>query len=296
NRLAQLNGNKRMDDQHSNQGKFKMRLDADVDEASASNQVDELRMEKLSQRVTMISILIPVLIVVVLVIAYMDIKQRVIRTEDTGTSGVQKLSEDMESRFSTLSLRQAKLEELLKRSSDMNNQSLAKIQVNLKKLEDRLKGVGKGLTSKKDLNAKLDPIDKKIANLSGAMDENKAGLAKIDQQMQTTLSQMGQTLSDRGNQIKQLQEKVNGLDQAKIDKPALDLAMKLEMLKIKQSFIERLDNIEARIKTLESKIKSQRQAAPAPQKLPAKPVPSVPPKPSAPTAPSSGEIKEQPIQ
>lgn len=285
-----------MDDQHSNQGKFKMRLDADVDEASASNQVDELRMEKLSQRVTMISILIPVLIVVVLVIAYMDIKQRVIRTEDTGTSGVQKLSEDMESRFSTLSLRQAKLEELLKRSSDMNNQSLAKIQVNLKKLEDRLKGVGKGLTSKKDLDAKLDPIDKKIANLSGAMDENKAGLAKIDQQMQTTLSQMGQTLSDRGNQIKQLQEKVNGLDQAKIDKAALDLAMKLEMLKIKQSFIERLDNIEARIKTLESKIKSQRQAAPAPQKLPAKPVPSVPPKPSAPTAPSSGEIKEQPIQ
>jgi hypothetical protein len=285
-----------MDDQQSNQGKFKMRLDADVDEASASNQVDELRMEKLSQRVTMISILIPVLIVVVLVIAYMDIKQRVIRTEDTGTSGVQKLSEDMESRFSTLSLRQAKLEELLKRSSDMNNQSLAKIQVNLKKLEDRLKGVGKGLTSKKDLDAKLDPIDKKIANLSGAMDENKAGLAKIDQQMQTTLSQMGQTLSDRGNQIKQLQEKVNGLDQAKIDKPALDLAMKLEMLKIKQSFIERLDNIEARIKTLESKIKSQRQAAPAPQKLPAKPVPSVPPKPSAPTAPSSGEIKEQPIQ
>jgi prefoldin subunit 5 len=285
-----------MDDQQSNQGKFKMRLDADVDEASASNQVDELRMEKLSQRVTMISILIPVLIVVVLVIAYMDIKQRVIRTEDTGTSGVQKLSEDMESRFSTLSLRQAKLEELLKRSSDMNNQSLAKIQVNLKKLEDRLKGVGKGLTSKKDLNAKLDPIDKKIANLSGAMDENKAGLAKIDQQMQTTLSQMGQTLSDRGNQIKQLQEKVNGLDQAKIDKAALDLAMKLEMLKIKQSFIERLDNIEARIKTLESKIKSQRQAAPAPQKLPAKPVPSVPPKPSAPTAPSSGEIKEQPIQ
>jgi chromosome segregation ATPase len=202
----------------------------------------------------------------------------------------------MESRFSTLSLRQAKLEELLKRSSDMNNQSLAKIQVNLKKLEDRLKGVGKGLTSKKDLNAKLDPINKKIENLSGAMDENKAGFAKIDQQIQTTLSQMEQTLSDRDNQIKQLQEKVNGLDQAKIDKSALDLAMKLEMLKIKQSFIERLDSIESRIKTLESKVKSQRQAAPAPQKLPAKPVPLAPPKPSAPTTPSSGDIKEQPIQ
>jgi chromosome segregation ATPase len=276
-----------MNDQHRSQGKFKMRLDADVDEAPAASQVDELRMEKLSQRVTMISILIPVLIVVVLVIAYMDIKQRVIRTEDTGTSGVQKLSEEMESRFSTLSLRQAKLEELLKQNSDMNNQSLAKIQVNLKKLDDRLKGAGKGLASKKDLNAKLDPMNKKIANLSGAMDETKAGLAEANQQVQTALSRMGETLSNRDNQIKQLQEKVNGLDRAKIDKSALDLAMKLEMLKIKQSFIERLDNIEAKIKTLETKMKSQPKVAPTPQKIPAGP---------APTAPSSGEIKEQPIQ
>jgi uncharacterized phage infection (PIP) family protein YhgE len=294
-----------MDDQHKNQGKFKMHLDSDVDEAPIASQVDELRMEKLSQRVTMISILIPVLIVVVLVIAYMDIKQRVIRTEDTGTSGVQNLSKDMESRFSTLSLRQAKLEELLKRSSDMNNQSLAKIQVNLKKLEDRLKGVGKGLASKKDLNAKLNPINKKIDNLSGAMDERNASLSEVNQQMQTTLTQMGETISDRGDQIKQLQEKLDGLDQNKIDKSALDLAMKLEMLKIKQSFIARLDEIDTRIKTLETKIKSQRQATSPPQKIPAKPVPSAPiksptppeqPKQPAPTAPSSGQIKEQPIQ
>lgn len=285
-----------MDDQHRNQSKFKMRLDADVDEAPITSQVDELRMEKLSQRVTMISILIPVLIVVILIFAYMDIKRRVIQTEDTGVTGVQKLSEDMESRFSTLSLRQAKLEEMLKRNSDMNNQSQAKIQVNLKKLEDRLKGAGKGLASKKDLAAKVDPINKKIENLSGAMDERIAGLTEINQQMQTTLSQIGETLSDRDNRIKQLQEKVNGLDQAKIDKSALDLAMKLEMLKIKQSFITRLDEIEARIKTLETKIKSQPKAAPAPQKIPAKPVPTAPPTPSAPAAPSSGQIKEQPIQ
>lgn len=276
-----------MDDQHRNQGKFKMHLDADVDEAPEASQVDELRMEKLSQRVTMISILIPVLVVVVLIIAYMDIKQRVIRTEDTGVSGVQNLSKDMESRFSTLSLRQAKLEELLKNTSDTNNQSLAKIQVNLKKLEDRLKGIGKGLTSKKDLNAKLDPMNKKIENLSGAMDERIAGFTEVNQQMQTTLSQIGETLSDRGNQIKQLQEKVNGLDQAKIDKSALDLTMKLEMLKIKQSFITRLDEIEAKIKALETKMKSQSKDAPVPQKIPAKPVP---------TAPGSGQIKEQPIQ
>lgn len=104
-----------MDDQDKDQGKFKMRLDTDEDEAPVAGQVDELRMEKLSQRVTMISILIPVLIVVILIIAYMDIKQRVLRTEDTGVSGVQNLSKDMESRFSTLSLRRPNSKRCLSR-------------------------------------------------------------------------------------------------------------------------------------------------------------------------------------
>jgi chromosome segregation ATPase len=285
-----------MNDQETNQGKFKMRLDADVDETPAAGQVDELRMEKLNQRVTMISILIPVLIVVVLIIAYMDIKQRVIRTEDTGTSGVQNLAKDMESRFSTLSLRQAKLEELLKGSSEANNQSLAKIQVQLKKLEDRVKDVGKGLASKKELDAKLSAMNKKIENLSVAMDESSSGFAESTQQVQKALSQMEERLSERADGIKQLQEKVNGLDQEKIDKPALDLAMKLEMLKIKQSFIERLDAIDAKIKKLESKLDSRTQSAPAPRKSPAKAAPETPQKPSPPAAPDNGGIEEQPIQ
>jgi DNA repair exonuclease SbcCD ATPase subunit len=285
-----------MNDQERDQGKFKMRLDGDVDESPVAGQVDELRMEKLNQRVTMISILIPVLIVVVLIIAYLDIKQRVIRTEDTGTSGVQNLSKDMESRFSTLSLRQAKLEELLKKSSEVNNQSLAKIQVQLKKLEDRLKGTGKGLARKKDLDAGLATVNEKVKNLSAAMDESKVGFAQSNQQIQTALTQMEETLNERANRIKQLQESVNGLDQEKIDKSALDVSVKLEMLKIKQSFIERLDRIDAKIKALESKLKSRTQAVPAPQKIPAKPASSTASTPSTPDTPVNGTIKEQPIQ
>jgi chromosome segregation ATPase len=276
-----------MNDQNRNQGKFKMHLDGDIEETPAASQVDELRMEKLNQRVTMITILIPVLIVVVLIIAYLDIKQRVIRTEDTGTSGVQNLAKDMESRFSTLSLRQAKLEELLKSFSEVNNQSLAKTQVHLKKLEDRLKSMGKGLASKKDLDTRIAAINEKTKNLSAALDESSAGFAEGNQQMQKALSQMEERLGESANRINQLQEKMNKLDQEKIDKSALDVAMKLEMLKIKQSFIERLDQIDAKIKKLESKLKSASHAAPAA---------SAPADPSPPSAPGNGQIEEQPLR
>jgi chromosome segregation ATPase len=285
-----------MDDKLKDHRQFKMQLDAEVDDSPITNQVDELRMEKLNQRVTIISILIPVLIVVILFIAYMDIKQRVIRTEDTGVSGVQNLSKEVESRFSTLSLRQAKLEELLKQTSDVNNQSLAKIQVKLKKLEDSANKAGKGLASKKELNSKIDPIKLQIGNLSKSMDETNTNFAEVDRQIQSTLTQMGEKLGNREDQITQLQEKLAGLDQEKIDKSALNLAMKLEMLKIKQTYKTQLEDIEDRIKRLEAKIKARQTAATPPRQKPAKTTPEA--RPQQPTAPepSGQQIKEQPIQ
>ena len=284
-----------MDDNIKNQGRFKMQLDSDAEEAPIVSQVDELRMEKLGQRVTMISILIPVLIVVVLIIAYMDIKQRVIRTEDTGLSGVQKLSKDVESRFSTLSLRQAKLEELLKQTAAKNDQSLAQIQVNLKKLEDRVKGVGRNLVSKKDLDTKLDSIQKKIDNVSNAMDTNQANFTQINSQMQTKLSQIGETQGNRDSRISKLEEQFTGLDREKVDKSALELAISLEALKIKQSLKSQIDDITARLQTLETQIKSQSRAAPAPRKVPDKPIPSVKPQQPSSPSPATGSVKEQPI-
>ena len=285
-----------MDDKLKDRRQFKMQLDAEVDESPITNQVDELRMEKLNQRVTIISILIPVLIVVVLVIAYMDIKQRVIRTEDTGVSGVQNLAKDVESRFSTLSLRQAKLEELLKKTADVNNQSLAKIQVKLKKLDDRVKGAGKGLVSKKNLNSKIDPIKVQIGNLSKSMDETNANLTEVDRQIQSTLKQMGETLGNREDQITQLREKLAGLDQEKIDRSALDLAMKLEMLKIKQTYKAQLEEIEGRIDTLEAKIKARQTTATPPRQTPEKSTPELVPQQPTTPLPSDQLIKEQPIQ
>ena len=91
---------------------FKLGGDDRENDAVMQAELQELKIEKLSQRVLLLTILIPCMIGIIVVVSYLDIKGRVSRTQSTGTIGVQKLSKEMESRFSSLSLEQAKLEEV----------------------------------------------------------------------------------------------------------------------------------------------------------------------------------------
>ena len=167
-----------MNEEHDEDVHFRMIPDDEAEENVIPAQVDELRIERLNQRMTLISILIPVLIVVILGIAYLDIKRRVIHTEDTGAETAQHLSQDLESRFSSLSLNQAHLEETLARVQDQTNQSLAKAQVNLKKLNAALDQTRKTMASQKELQATSRKMDQGLANVARSTDEIKA---QVDQ-------------------------------------------------------------------------------------------------------------------
>ncbi len=252
-----------MNEIHDDNGQFKMRLDDDVEDTLIPAQVDDMRIEKLNHKMTLISIILPVLIVVVLVIVYLDIKKRVIHTEDTGTIGVQNLSEDLDSRFSSLSLRQAQNVEDLARLTDQTNQSMAKVQVNLKKLEDSLKKSLRPMVNQKDMKATAKKIGQNVANVSQSVEEVNARVADVANKLQVLEAQIEQARQERvankkalsvnKSQMTQLEENLNGLDQNKIDKSAVDLAIKLETLRIKQSFKSQLDELDTRLITLETR-------------------------------------------
>ena len=65
-------------------------------------QIENVRLEKLSNRITFISIFIPCLLGIVIFLAYIDIKKRVTTVHDTGTTTVQDLSKDLETKLSEL--------------------------------------------------------------------------------------------------------------------------------------------------------------------------------------------------
>ncbi len=107
-----------MTDQKTNQ----FRLKFDETNSMMTNEILEQRVEKLSTRITIISILIPVLFGVVFTIAYLNIKKRVYHTQHSGIEEIEKLSKDWKSRFSSLSENFAGLEDALAEKEELIQQ------------------------------------------------------------------------------------------------------------------------------------------------------------------------------
>lgn len=278
-----------MDEKPKNNGQFKMRMDGPADDNVIPTQVDDLRIEKLSTKVTIISIIIPVLIVVVLTIAYLDMKKRVLRTQDTGTSGVENLSKDVESRFSTLSIRQANLEELIKKMGADNNKAIARIQVKLKRLDDASKRLKKETVSMSLLESKTANLQKEIGNVAQAAETSSTQVAEMNQGVKEQMEQISTKATQNQARMAQIDEKLTGLDQTKIDKASLDLALKLEILKLKQTHKAQLDDIQERIRTLERRLAT----SPGKNVPPSKPSSSMPHTPSTSTQSGSGIVEQK---
>ncbi len=283
-------------DHEEEDSQFKM-LDDSIEEPEIPSAVDDLRLEKISTRVTIISVMIPVLIVIVLVIAYLDIKKRVMHTEDTGSMSIQKISEDLESRFSSISLRQAQLEEELARLVDNINQSAARMEVKLTKLDESVKDARSRMAGKKETADAVAELDKKLANVAAALDETKVQLAAVPTQLNSSLEQMRSTASESKTQIAGFEEKLARLGREKIDKPALDLAVRLENLKLEQLLKAQIVSVEDKLRNLEKQVSQAGSKPPSSPAATVRPAPAAPaaPVPAPAPAPSEQTIREQNI-
>ncbi|MBR9982047.1 MAG: hypothetical protein KFF50_13545 [Desulfatitalea sp.] len=268
---------------------FKMRLGPDneeMDERAIPSEINELRLEKISQRVTLISVIIPVLIVIVLVIAYLDIKKRVVQTEDSGAIEFRKLSSDLESRFSTLSVRQAKLEQDLETLIEQNNHAMASVQVRFEKLHDAIGEVRRGALTQKSLNETRDALAQQIDSVAAAADQAGKQNAAFLQEMHGEVVQQGETLTSANARIAELQKRLTDVDARKMDKQAFDLALRLETLRIETAVKGQIDALQSKVNALE------RQLAQRPSATPAAPRPVPAPTP----APKEEELETQIIK
>jgi chromosome segregation ATPase len=264
-----------MNENLEDNGQFKMRLDeAEVEETPIPADVQDLRIEKLSHRMTMVTILIPMLLVVVLVIAYLDIKKRVIQTEDTGQLTAETLSRDVESRFESLTMTQKGIEENLARLKDQSDQALAKIQIDLKKLDDRLKSAGSNMVSQKEMKATQNKLDQNVANVAQSVDNLKLQVGQLAEALQPRISELKTAIDQNRTQFDQLGQKLTTLDRNKIDRAGLDLAVKLEGMKIKQAYKAQLEDLQARLDSLERKVGHTAAAPPKPAATESSPAPS----------------------
>ena len=262
-------------------GQFKLKMDDGIDETAMDLNVDELRLEKISQRVTFISILIPVLIIIVLVIAYLDIKKRMSYTEDTGTMEFQKLSSDLESRFGSLSLRQAKLEETMIRFSQTQNQSMANSNVKLDQLGKTMDSLQRQFVTQKAfkkvrgdfnqqddaLRQQDDALRQEISAVAQSVDRADQQIADMTQELKAQIAKIGAILMARNQRLEELEQRIAEVDGEKIDQQGFDLKLRLAALQIQQDLKIELDALNTELKALNkrmSQLSTQKASTPTP--------------------------------
>lgn len=262
--------------------RFKLRLDAEgpeIEETGFQEEVDDLRIDKLSRRITLMSVLIPLLIGAVIALGFFDIKNRFDKNVSSGTAEVRSLSKALESRFSSLSIRQAKLESLLSDKLSELEKSTIALKIRVQKTEQLLKN---NISSQKNdeqkienklagIDATVAPIRKeieKIAEQIKAIDSKTAsGIKKLSGEFDRTQKDLVKLSAD----FDQTKEDIAKQNSAKLDKRMFELALKHEEKMVRQkleilrkSLSDQLESINAKLIAIEKKQGDLTPASPPP--------------------------------
>lgn len=269
-----------MDDLNSS--RFKIRFDETVErpDAQVQDELEDLRIEKLKKRINLLSTLLLVLIGSGVLIGYLDIRKRFDKIHGSETAEIQTISKDLESRFSSLSIKQAKLEsQLTNKFSDIEKITLS-FRIRLKKIETVLNSFKlsesdneKKLSNKiADINHALIPIKKELkkfeSEVKGLESEVKGleGEVKgLEKQVSKNFSKLSASHEKTKNEMGRLKElnkikkDIISLSSTKLDKRMFDLAIRHEEKLFQQKFnllqkslSDQLAAIQKKISTIES--------------------------------------------
>jgi chromosome segregation ATPase len=291
------------------------------------DEMTQLRIDRLGHRLTLLSVLLPIAIVVILALGYLDLKGRVIGLQDSGAASVQTLSDDLMSRFSTLSVRVAELEAKVEKSaSEGAAQQTAHVD-RIAKIEARLKALEADKLNRQQLQATIETIAQQVAALTERIGGQDAALKtateRINGQMQaaaesliaveTSMAALTAAIEPIKKNQAALDTEVKRLGAAlKTDREASQQALGQQKEATSRQIQQLVQPLEARLETLRRKVEQlQRDMAAA--QAPARPrVPATspstaprgtvsPPQPPPSTAPATpdiepGQIIEKPLQ
>ena len=269
--------------------------DASIETASHFQQeINTLKIEKLANRVTIISVILPVLIIAVVVFVYLDMKERVTDSDMTKKTQVERLESQLTEKINALDVR------LAKDRFDLDN-NLPELGTSLEKLKNQVAKLASDAAKAKDLNnlkARITKGDRLVKGLEKSLKEqtaqakkSTAALAALKAQFAKDLAQSGEELQKAAGQLREdmglFKEEFDArllelnAYQGRIDELAKSLAFMDKKIKTLNRELETLRKSQGRIAGLENEVKSltlKLQAATKAGKPAAKPVSKPQPK------------------
>lgn len=221
---------------------------------------DSLKLDRLSTRMTIITLILPVFMAVVLFFVYLDMKDRVKGVDTAKNTQVDHLSRQMEEKLNALDVRIAKnrfdLDEklpLLENKSGLLEQQVGKLAVS----KADVKTLEQGITALED---RLERLDKRIENNT---DQNQANLAEMERVNTTLLSALEQNQVQIETRIRALKQEIASLESLKQEVTALQ-PLKKEVASLQtqlkdtradlEPFQKSLTRLETKVRDLENQL------------------------------------------
>ena len=223
---------------------------ADVQSAHHQQEINTLKIEKLGNRVTIISLILPILIGVILYFGYMDIKERMVDSDLDKRNQVERMAGQLEEKLNALDVRIAKnrydmdkLNPTIVSRQEVFSTQLSKLQSNkadrgeLKKQVNSLKG-----TQTKNAR-RIEDMGKRIQKLAA---KEKKDLNALKTIIDTSMVQGRAEIQKIANVLKEDMEENMGSFNNKLE-------LRLGLLNDSQ---ERLDELQKSLALLDKQIKS----------------------------------------
>jgi len=258
---------------------FQIRFDEESPDVVFQKEIKNLRLEKLSKRVTIISILIPCFICILLLLVYFDLRNKVTANQSTGVTNIQSLSKDFNTRLNEHSSQLSKIEESLASNISSYEKKLSSLKFRIYKSENRIKKIKSSKADKKDqeilkketnnFSTKLDNLDVifsgKMTGLSAEQNAIKKDLVKLSSDISSLSSQKEINRLFLDNQLKK-QEKNQQQELNQIKKELENKILSMQ---------KQLKEFDKRLKLL-GKISQSTSKSVSPVKSPKKIIPKKP--------------------
>ncbi|WP_035236443.1 hypothetical protein [Desulfobacter vibrioformis] len=149
-------------------------------------EANTLKIEKLSQRVTIISVILPCIIIAILVFGYMDITEKVVDVDHTQANQMAQVSQNLEIKLNAVDVRIAKATHEL-------DEKLTTLETKRQALENQTAKMSAAKVDLKAMEAALAKLDKRIQTNA---DQDKSTLAAMERMNQALLAGIDKNSSD----------------------------------------------------------------------------------------------------
>jgi len=260
--------------------KFEISMDDEAPEFQTQEDFDDQKIEKLHKRITRISIIIPCLVVLIILAGYFDLKKNLSSINTEGNMGVQTLSKELESKFSSLSIKEAKIEETLDKKIEALEKATSSLQASSKEADTAIRYIRSAAiryirsARKKDNESSesaIQQIENKLASIVKDLDKISSDLNAMDKTFSAKLAILSQSTDSSKNALQTIRSDISSIKSSKADLTALKDQQKVYQLALRQltsSLEDRIKSVEKRLNELKKvQTSSKKQSQSKSEKL-----------------------------